>query len=143
MVSKSRDCFTRRLKELKEQKSTFVKQASVLHSALLASYKVAYRVSKCKNPHRITEELILLAAVDVVNIMVGESVGWLPSELPLSNSTLSRKIQHMAKGLSDHLIKKMKGKNVKLQLDDATGMLIWFPTHSLWLVTKFLKTFSY
>ena len=50
MVIKSRDYFTRRLKELKEQKSTFVKQASVLHSALLASYKVAYRVSKCKNP---------------------------------------------------------------------------------------------
>ena len=52
--------------------------------------------------------------------MVGESVGRPPSELPLSNSTLSRKIQHMAKGLNDHLIKKMNGKNVRLQLDDAT-----------------------
>jgi hypothetical protein len=99
MASKSCDYFTRKLRELKEQKGTLFKQASVPNNALLASYKVAYRAAKCKEPYTIVEELILPAAVIVVNIMVGESAGRLPSEVPLSNSTLSRRIQHMAKDL--------------------------------------------
>ena len=84
---------------MKEQKGTLFKQASVPNSALLASYKVAYRVTKCKELHTIVEELILPAAEVVVNIMVGESARRLPSEVPLSNSTLSCRIQHMAKDL--------------------------------------------
>lgn len=58
--------------------------------------------------------------MDVVNVMVGESVGRLPSEVPLSNSTLACRIQHMAESLNNHLIDKMEGKNFSLQLDDAT-----------------------
>jgi len=56
---------------LKEQEGTLFKQASVPNNALLASYKVTYRVAKCKEPHTIVEELILPPAVVVVNIMVG------------------------------------------------------------------------
>jgi hypothetical protein len=32
-------------------------------------------MSKCKKPHTIAEELILPAAVDMVNIMIGEFAG--------------------------------------------------------------------
>jgi hypothetical protein len=69
-------------------------------NALLASYKVAYRVAKCKKPHTIAEQLILPAAVDLVNIMIGESAGKLLSKVPLSNNTISRRIQHMAEDLN-------------------------------------------
>ena len=98
MPSKSRDYFARKLRELKAQKGTLFKQASVPNSALLASYKVAYRVAKCKEPQTIIEELILSTAL-VVNIMDGESAGRLPSEAPSYDSTLSRRIQYMAKDL--------------------------------------------
>jgi hypothetical protein len=45
VVSKSRDCFNRKLKELNQQKGSFCKQASIQNSALLASYKVAHRIA--------------------------------------------------------------------------------------------------
>jgi hypothetical protein len=78
---------------------------------LLASYKVA---------HRIAEELILPAAVDMVNITIGESAGKLLSKVPLSNNTISRRIQHIAEDLNDQLIEKLKGMECGLQLDEAT-----------------------
>jgi hypothetical protein len=55
------------------------KQASIPSNALVASYKVAHRIAKCKKPHTIAEELLLPAAVDMVNIMTGESAGKLKS----------------------------------------------------------------
>jgi len=68
---------------------------------LFASYKVAHRVAKCKKPRSIVEELILPAAVDMVNIMVGEFAGRLLSKLPLYNNTLRRRIQRMVEDIND------------------------------------------
>jgi hypothetical protein len=42
VVCKSRDYFSRKLKELNQQKGNFYKQASISSNALLTSYKVAY-----------------------------------------------------------------------------------------------------
>jgi hypothetical protein len=87
---------------------------------LLVSYKVAHRIAKCKKPHTIAEELILPAAVDMVNIMISESAGKLLSKVPLSNNTISRRIQHIAEDLTDELIEKFKRKEFGLQLDEVT-----------------------
>ncbi|XP_060846219.1 zinc finger BED domain-containing protein 5-like [Rhopalosiphum padi] len=119
-IGKPRDYFIRKLKELKQEKSTFFKNASIPTNALIASYKVSYRIAKCKKPHTIAEELILPAAIDMVNIMVGESAGKLLSKVPLSNNTVSRRIHHMAEDLNDQLIEKIKEKEFGLQLDEAT-----------------------
>jgi len=75
-VIKSLDYFNRKQKELYQQKRTFYKQASIPSNALLASYKVAHRIAKCKDPHTIANELIPSNAVDMVNLMIGESVGF-------------------------------------------------------------------
>ena len=40
---------------------------------VMASYKVANRVARCKKSHTIAEEVILSAAADLVSIMVGEN----------------------------------------------------------------------
>jgi hypothetical protein len=53
--------------KLNQQKGSFYKQATIPNNALLSSYKVAHRIAKCKKPHTIAEELILPAAVDMVN----------------------------------------------------------------------------
>lgn len=119
-VSKSRDYFSRKLKELNQQKGSFLKQASIPSNALLSSYKVAHRIAKCKKPHTIAEELILPAAVDMVSLMIGESAGKLLSKVPLSNNTISRRIHDIAEDLNDQLIEKLKGKEFGLQLDEAT-----------------------
>jgi hypothetical protein len=104
VVSKSRDYFTRKLKELNQQKGSFYKQASIPSNALLASYKVVHRIAKCKKPHTIAE-LFLPAAEDMVNIMISESVGKLLSKVPLSNNTISHRIQHIPEDLNDQLKK--------------------------------------
>jgi hypothetical protein len=103
-VSTSRDYFSRKLKGLNKKKGSSYKQASIPSNALLASYKVAHRIAKCKMLHTIAEELIVSAAVDM-NIMIGESVGKLLSKAPLSNNTISSRIQQITEDLNDHLIK--------------------------------------
>ena len=40
---------------------------------MIASYKVAHRIANCKKPRTIADDLILPAAVDMVNIIIGES----------------------------------------------------------------------
>jgi hypothetical protein len=106
IVSKSRDYFSRKLKELNQQKGSFYKQASIPSNASLASYKVAHRYAKYKKPHAIAEELILPAAVDMVNIMLGESAGKLLPKVPLSKKTISRGIQHIGEDFNDQLVEK-------------------------------------
>ena len=75
-VIKSLDYFNRKQKELYQQKRTFYKQASIPSNALLVSYKAAHRIAKCKEPHTISDELIPSNAVDMVNLMIGESAGF-------------------------------------------------------------------
>jgi hypothetical protein len=100
IVSKSRNYFSRKLQELNQQKGSFYKQASIPSNALLASYKVAHRIAKCKKPHTIAEELILPAAVDMVNIMIIQFVGKLHSKVPLSKNTISHRVQHIVEDLT-------------------------------------------
>jgi hypothetical protein len=106
VVHKSCDYFSRKLKELNQQKGSSYKQASIPSNALLASYKVALRIAKCKKPHTIAEYPILPTAVDTVNITIGESAGKLLSKVSLSNSTICRRIQQIAGDLNDQLIEK-------------------------------------
>jgi hypothetical protein len=75
---------------------------------LLASYEVTHRIKKSKKSNTIAEELILPAAVDMVNIMIGESAGKLRvlSKVPLSNNTIRRRIQNMAEDFNNQLIEK-------------------------------------
>jgi hypothetical protein len=69
-------------KGVKSTKVQFYKQASTPSNALLASYMVAHRITKCKKPHTIAKEHILPAAVDTMNIIVGEFSGKLLSKVP-------------------------------------------------------------
>jgi hypothetical protein len=58
---------------------------------------------RCRNVFWIAE-LILPAAVDMVNIMIGEFAGKLLSKVPLSNNTISHRIEHIAEDFNDQLI---------------------------------------
>jgi hypothetical protein len=91
IIGKPRDYFIRKLKELKQEKSTFFKNTSIPTNALIASYNVSYRIAKFKKHHTIAKELILPAAIEIVNIMVGESAGKLLSKVLLSNIWLATK----------------------------------------------------
>ena len=57
--------------------------------ALQASYKVAHRIAKSKEPHTVTEQLVLPAAVVMVN-PIDESAGF--SALALMKSKYRSKL---------------------------------------------------
>ncbi|XP_066473215.1 uncharacterized protein [Tiliqua scincoides] len=119
-VGKPREFFIRKLKEYKPQQSTFTNQTKVNANGLLSSYKMAYHIAQCKKPHTIAEELILPAAVDMVTSMLGEEAGKQLLKVPLSNNTISRRIDDMAEDINDQLICSLKGKEFALQLGEAT-----------------------
>ncbi|GFY24909.1 protein FAM200B [Trichonephila clavipes] len=52
--------------------------------ALLTSYKVSYKMARCKMPHTIAEELILPAAIEIVETMFGDNFAKELQSVPLS-----------------------------------------------------------
>ena len=96
LLGKSREFIARKLTETNKQ---FVELSSFLDTpvkAQLASFKVAYRIAKCKIPHTIAEELVLPAALDIVSTMIGESVAQKLKVAPLSNNTICRRIEKIS-----------------------------------------------
>src|SRR6218665_976225 len=62
------------LKKVRERRSpAFPPHSTPASHALLASYKVAHRIAKCKEPHTISE-LIPSIAVDMGNLMIYQKV---------------------------------------------------------------------
>ena len=82
--------------------------------AQLASFEVAYRIAKCKKLHTISEELALAAALHLVLTMIGESVAQKLKAVPLSNNTISRRIDKISDDINDHLVAKMRGNEFSL-----------------------------
>ena len=71
-ASKPRSFFARKLNDMKSQVSTISKFTQFPSKTLLTSYQIRHRIAKCKKPHSNAEEIILLAAVDLVSTMIGE-----------------------------------------------------------------------
>ncbi|XP_060878351.1 protein FAM200A-like [Metopolophium dirhodum] len=120
LVNKPRDYFVSKLKAMAQQKHIFTKQATIPSKALLSSYKVAWRIAKSKKPHTIAKNLILPAAMDMVSIMIGDAAAKQLQNVPLSDNTISRRIQDMAEDINDQLIEKLIGNDFAIQLDEAT-----------------------
>ena len=88
--------------------------------AQLTSFKVASRIAKCKKLHTIAEELVFPAAFDLVSTMIGESAAQKLKVVPLSNNTISRRIDKISDDINDQLVAKMRGNEFSLQLDEIT-----------------------
>ena len=65
----------------------FTNFLQTLAKVQLASFKVAYRIAKCKKLHTIAEELVLPAALDLVLTIIGESAAQKLKAVPLSNNS--------------------------------------------------------
>ena len=87
--------------------------------AQLASFKVAYRIAKCKRRHTIAEEIVLPAALDLVSAMIGESEAQKLKAVLLSNNIIYRKIDKIL-DISDQLVAQMRRNEFSLPLDEAT-----------------------
>ncbi|GFY11759.1 zinc finger MYM-type protein 6 [Trichonephila clavipes] len=112
--------FESKLKSYGKQKTFFKKTLSVNEKALLTSYKVSYKIARCKKPHTIAEELILPAAIEIVETMFGDNFAKELQSIPLSNDTVSRRIDDIAEDVEQQLFGKLRDKLFSIQLDEAT-----------------------
>ncbi|XP_072380939.1 zinc finger MYM-type protein 6-like [Diabrotica undecimpunctata] len=88
---------------------------------LLASYKVSFLIAKSGKPHTIGEELILPAVNEIVDTMLGPSqASHITDAVPLSNNTVSRRIDEMGANVEDVLCNKLKSREFTVQLDEST-----------------------
>ena len=108
LSGKLRKFFARELSKMNKQSVLFSNFLHTPAKAQLASYKVAYRIAKCKKPHTIAEELVLPAALDLVWTMIGESVAQKQKAVSLFNNTICRRIDKISDGICDQLSAKMR-----------------------------------
>ncbi|GFU33867.1 SCAN domain-containing protein 3, partial [Trichonephila clavipes] len=77
-------------------------------------------ISKRFMPHTIAEELILPTAIEIVETMFGDNFAKELQSIPLSNDTVSRRIDDIAEDVEQQLFGKLRDKLFSIQLDEAT-----------------------
>ncbi|VVC34618.1 Hypothetical protein CINCED_3A005604 [Cinara cedri] len=83
-------------------------------TTLEASYLLALRVARKSKPHTINTNLILPAAIDMVNIMIG------PEEIL---DTISRRINEMETDANNQIVQNLKSSEYfSIQFDESTDV---------------------
>ena len=91
---------------------------------LTASYEVAYLIAKQGKPHTIGETLVKPAALKMANIMLGKAAENKLSQIPLSNDTISSRIDDMSNDILAQVVADLISSPAKfsLQLDETTNV---------------------
>ncbi|KFD52884.1 hypothetical protein M513_06194 [Trichuris suis] len=91
-----------------------------LDKGILASYKISKLIAQTGNAHNVGESLILpsvsIIMSDVMNLNARDTV----QAIPLSNSTVCRRIDEMAHDIEDQLVALLQSKKFSLQIDETT-----------------------
>ncbi|XP_066978963.1 zinc finger BED domain-containing protein 5-like [Macrobrachium rosenbergii] len=80
------------------------------------------KIARCKKAHNIPETLVLPAAMDKAEIMLGESSANKLRSIPLADNTVGRRISDSG-DLSDQLTDALKYSHFGLQVDEATDVV--------------------
>ena len=83
-------------KSLKKQYTTFTKRMKTSEKAQEASYLVAQIIAKNKDPHTTAETTVLQSCCAIVRTMFGPELEKEVKKIPLADSTIGRRIQHMS-----------------------------------------------
>jgi len=75
---------------------------------LLALFKVTYRIANCRTPHLIGVNLMLPAATDLIERMLGESYAKEFQKIPPTENTVGRRLSNILEDLCDQLIDQFK-----------------------------------
>ena len=90
-----------------------------VEKGLIASYKVSKLIAKCGKSHNIGETLIIPAVKEIISTMMATQKD-VTSSIPLSNSTVSSRIDEMANDIENKLCDELKTTQFSLQLDETT-----------------------
>ena len=124
LKNKNIDYFKKKNQELNKRKKVFKKIVSEDHkNALISSYKISFRIAQQGKAHTIAENLIKPCAKDLVESMIGKNYVRNIEAVPLSNSTVSRRICDMAEYCQKEVIKRVKqSQTFSLQMDESTDV---------------------
>ncbi len=120
---KTLDYFERKKREQMGQQQLLKAITSTNVAALRASYLVADRIAKAKKPFTIGEELILSAAKDICREMFGEAAANKIGKIPLSATTVTRRIDDIAEDIEEQLLERINESPwYALQVDESTDV---------------------
>ncbi|XP_077290369.1 SCAN domain-containing protein 3-like [Arctopsyche grandis] len=88
----------------------------------MVSYEIAQIIAKCGAPHTYGEKLILPAIRVFINNMIGQNQQEILSSVPLSNDTVSKRIDEMANDIEIQLCDELQSNEFSLQLDESSSV---------------------
>ncbi|XP_029643893.1 SCAN domain-containing protein 3-like [Octopus sinensis] len=113
-------------KSLKEKFKNRTKLTSLFHAkqaphtrALEASYEISLLIAKHGKNHTIGEQLIKPAISIFLKTVLQKDDGDIRT-MPLSNNTVSNRIDEMGQDVESQLIEKLKLRKFSLQMDEST-----------------------
>lgn len=92
--------------------------------AVEVSYRLSRIIAKNGKAHTLGEEVVLPSIKVAVGVMLGEKACKQMDLIPLSDSTVQRRIEEMASNVNDQLIARIKASRFfsALQLDESTDI---------------------
>lgn len=139
-VSKPPSFFVQKDASLREMKLTFEAKSPVIEKKFLkCSYIVAYNLAKVKKPHTIAENFFKPTMLKVVQELFGTDYESVAEKIPLSNSTIKRRIQKISEYLLENAIYDILHSDTgsfSIQLDESTDVASYA---QLMVFARFLK----
>ncbi len=112
------------LKDSFEKRKTldtiFQNKTSLDNNGMVASYNISLLVAKTGKPHTIGETLLRPVIEEVLSTVMKEKSDTVIKKIPLSNDTISRRIDEMAKDVLNQLIRILQCSEFSLQVDETT-----------------------
>ncbi|KAK2701998.1 hypothetical protein QYM36_019385 [Artemia franciscana] len=90
------------------------------NECFLASYEISKIIVKAGKPHNIGKTVILPAVSAIISSVVKQNAIEITNSIPLSNSSVSRRIDEMVEDVEKQLIAHLQVKQFALQLDEST-----------------------
>lgn len=98
----------------------FNEKSSMIDNGLIASYEISQLIAKVGREHTIAESLILPSVSIVISRVMNQNPNAITQVIPLSNSSVSRRIDEMADDVEKQLIAHLQVKKFALQLDESS-----------------------
>ncbi|GBP36287.1 SCAN domain-containing protein 3 [Eumeta japonica] len=105
-------------------------------NGLRASYNISLLIAQTGKPHTIGETLILPAIKEVIITVLHKPAADIIRKIPLSDSSVQRRIDEMAENIEESLCNHLKTSKLSIQLDEST-----LPTNEALLLSyvRFIK----
>ncbi|KAL4132712.1 hypothetical protein QTP88_009821 [Uroleucon formosanum] len=106
------------------------------NDGLRESYNISLLIAKTGKPHTIGEDLILPAIKEVITTVLHKPAADIIRKIPLSNSSVQRRIDEMAENIEESLCNHLRTYQFSIQLDEST-----LPTNEALLLSyvRFIK----